>query len=526
MYKKKLSTIHWTGFLSFALLAALPFVAACTLEAGIETLWKEVAKPTFVEVTGVTGIPTTGVAGLPVSFSDITVEPSNATKKTITKIEISADSAAWTDADSVTAHTFTAEGTYYIKVTIADGTAVGTDFVATETITIGSFISVDSVDLPSTGAVNIEYNFNDFITVNPPNASKKTITKLEFLLDGKNWVDDAGDIIIAIGNIHTFDAEGIYKIRVTIADGLGVGADYVSDGTDEIVIVSFVPVTGITGLPTTGTAGIPVSFSAVVGTPSTANTTAVTKIEISADGNAWDDADSLAAHTFTGAGTYYIRVTVANGEGEDQDYVTDGSDTIVITAAPVYVTAIGITVDPTAVAGAQFSVSADLDPGNPDDDSITWEYKLTSDPDDDYVTLTVTNDEATINVAGEYTIKATAVGSEPGEPEVTATAEIEIIVASNPVYVTGIEITVDFTAVVDVPFNASAVLDPLVPDDDSITWEYRLTSETDDDYVTLTVISDEATIDAVGEYYIRATANGSEVTGAIFDIATIEITSP
>jgi len=47
MYKK-LSTIHWTGFFVFALLAALPFIAACTLEANIETLRNEVVKPPSV----------------------------------------------------------------------------------------------------------------------------------------------------------------------------------------------------------------------------------------------------------------------------------------------------------------------------------------------------------------------------------------------------------------------------------------------------------------------------------------------
>jgi formylglycine-generating enzyme required for sulfatase activity len=87
----------------------------------------------FVAVTGITGIPANGYVDIPFTLTG-TVEPANATNNTI----------AWTVKDagttgaSISGNTLstTAVGTVALTATIADGLAVGTDYVEDFSITI------------------------------------------------------------------------------------------------------------------------------------------------------------------------------------------------------------------------------------------------------------------------------------------------------------------------------------------------------------------------------------------------------
>ena len=144
-----------------------------------------------------------------------------------------------------------------------------------------------------------------------------TVTDLGVALDGTtsgdtdgtvaNWSWDLGDGTTASGPTasHTYAAAGTYTVRLTVTD---------DDGA-------------------TGTVERPVTVTAPNQAPTAAFTTAVTGLDVAADGSssadadgavsayAWDFGDgstgqgSVAQHGYTAAGTYTVTLTVTDDDG-------------------------------------------------------------------------------------------------------------------------------------------------------------------------------------------------------------------
>ncbi len=117
----------------------------------------------YVPVTNITGVTTRGVVGTPLTLSG-TVNPSTANKKTITwSVKSKGNTGAVINNGKLS---FTGSGTATLKATVKDGSAKGTDYTQTFTITVSYPISTGQTFTVS------GYNYKITSVTN----SKKTVT--------------------------------------------------------------------------------------------------------------------------------------------------------------------------------------------------------------------------------------------------------------------------------------------------------------------------------------------------------------
>jgi hypothetical protein len=259
----------------------------------------------FVAVTNITGVPTAATIGTALALSG-TVEPSNATKKTISwSVKDAGTTGATINGDIFRS---TSAGTARITATIANGKATGTaytqEFTITVTKSITAVTNISGVQtsatvgkpLTLTGTVNIY-------------ATNKTIV----------WsVRDPGSTGATIsGSTFTATAAGTAVVTATIADGKAVGEPYVQDFE---ITVSMVAVTNISGLPSTAKTGTPLTLTGTV-TPSTATNKTITWSVKSAEATG----ASVVGNTFTAtaAGTAVVTASIANGTAPGVAYTKD-----------------------------------------------------------------------------------------------------------------------------------------------------------------------------------------------------------
>jgi len=171
--------------------------------------------PSFVAVTDITGVPTTKTAGASLVLSG-TVAPSNATNQTIAWSIVRAGATGATISGNTL--TATAAGTVTVRATIADGTAIGTDYTKDFSIAVSAApittISVTGVSLnrsslslysntsPRTGTLTA--------TVSPTDATDKAVT-WSSSNTAVATVDQSGNVS-AVSN-------GTATITVTTTDG-------------------------------------------------------------------------------------------------------------------------------------------------------------------------------------------------------------------------------------------------------------------------------------------------------------------
>jgi len=91
--------------------------------------------PTFVAVTDITGIPNTGKVNTAITLSG-TVDPANATNKTIVWSVQAAGAGLTAGPITGSSVTPTAEGTFTVRATIANGAAEGTAFTKDVVVTV------------------------------------------------------------------------------------------------------------------------------------------------------------------------------------------------------------------------------------------------------------------------------------------------------------------------------------------------------------------------------------------------------
>ena len=173
-------------------------------------------------VTNITGVPGSATVNTPLTLTG-TVNPSNATNQTIVW---SVQNAGGTGANITSGNTFnaTTTGTATVRATIADGTAVGTNYTQDFSITVSAtFVVVTNITGPTAAIVGTGLTLSG--TVVPSNATNQTIV----------WtVQSAGTTGATISEsagVYTLNATaaGTATVRATIANGMAIGTDYTQD---------------------------------------------------------------------------------------------------------------------------------------------------------------------------------------------------------------------------------------------------------------------------------------------------------
>lgn len=258
----------------------------------------------FVPVTNITGIPGSSITYTILNLNG-TVEPVNATNKTIT----------WSVADAGTtggkirfdgiSFTATNGGTAIVRATIKNGLGPSTDYtqdfpidVLVAATNISGTPSLDQLvgtPVPLTG------------TVEPPNATYKTIEwHVEDPRGSGAYIED--DVLYTTSPGHPIVVGTIRNGKIT------------GDFTSRFYfVIQPIPVTGITGIPTSITVGEPLTLSGAVNEDATYKTIL------------WSVADpgttgaTLSENTLytTGTGTATIRATIQDGKALDDNYTQD-----------------------------------------------------------------------------------------------------------------------------------------------------------------------------------------------------------
>jgi endo-1,4-beta-xylanase len=273
--------------------------------------------PAFVPVTNISGVPDTATAGTPLTLSG-TVEPANATNKTITwAVTNAGGTGAAISGNSLTS---AAAGTVTVTATIANGLTASSPYTQDFAIAVSAappvFIPVTNISgLPSTVVAGTPLALSG--TVEPANATNKTII----------WtVANAGGTGAVIsGGTLTTPAAGEVSVRAAITNGLATG-DYtqpftitVSGGDDGGgggggggggVPPAFVPVSNITGVSGTAAVGTPLTLT---GTVIPANATNKTIVWTVANAGGTGAVISGSTLITTAAGTVIVTARIANG---------------------------------------------------------------------------------------------------------------------------------------------------------------------------------------------------------------------
>jgi hypothetical protein len=163
-----------------------------------------------------------------------------------------------------------------------------------------SFVPVTGIcgELPEKILANYKTDFNEYVTVVPEDATRKTII----------WkiTDSASGGITAADGVFAPTTAGTMTVRATIAGGAGTG-DFTDDYTITVIDESdYVAVTGITGVPERGIAGAAVDLGGAVVTPATATYQRIDWTVTNGDGAAIENNKVTAPST----GTLTLRGTV------------------------------------------------------------------------------------------------------------------------------------------------------------------------------------------------------------------------
>lgn len=276
---------------------------------------KDEGSDNIVAVTSITGVSTSALTAGLVRTLNGTVNPSNATNKTIIwSIEDAGTTGASVSANRLTA---TAAGTVVVRATIVNGSAAGTNYTQDFNITV-NYNAVTSISrVSTTGTAGTQHYLTG--TVNPSNASYKTIV----------WsIEDAGTTGATLsGDELNTTTAGTVKIRATIKNGTAVGVDYTQDFN---ISISYIPVDSIS--ITSDILWWDRDYIDWTVNPSNASyKTIVWSLE---DAGTTGANISFNTISTTSEGTVKVRATIENGTAVGTNYTQDFDIKIVI---PVHV---------------------------------------------------------------------------------------------------------------------------------------------------------------------------------------------
>ncbi|MFS4448772.1 PKD domain-containing protein [Maribacter sp. 2307UL18-2] len=231
-----------------------------------------------------------------------------------------------TDADPT--HTFTAEGTYEVELTVTD--VDGLTDMATVTITVGQMGNQAPTALaeatPTAGEAPLTVSFTG------SNSSD------DEGIVGYAWDFRDGSTSTEADPSHIFTTEGIYDVELTVTDGEGL------TGTATVqILVGTGPFAVVEADPLTGGAPLLVNFT---GSGSTGSVAITGYSWDFGDGNSSTEADPQ--HIYTLPGTYSASLTVTDADGTTNTASID----IVVTA------------------GSTMDIILETNPANPDDGGV------------------------------------------------------------------------------------------------------------------------------------------------------------
>lgn len=256
----------------------------------------------IVQPEGANMAPTAVVSATPLTGDsplEVTFTGSNSTD------DVAVVSYAWdfmdgnTSIDADPIHTFTADGSYAVELTVTD--AEGLTDTAIVTITVGAASNMAPTAIatatPLTGDVPLEVTF----TGSNSTDDVAVVTYAWDFQDG-NTSSDADPV-------YTFTSVGTYEVELTVTDAEGL--------TDIATVTIIVGTTGnqapvaiAEATPTAGDPPLEVSFT---GSNSTDDVAVVTYAWDFMDGTTSSEADPV--HTFTADGLYNVQLTVTDAEG-------------------------------------------------------------------------------------------------------------------------------------------------------------------------------------------------------------------
>jgi len=389
---------------------------------------------TFVAVTGiydVTAAASIGTLTLPGSGS---VEPYNATNKTIVW---SVKSPGTTGAKiSGSTLTTTAAGKVTVTATIANGKAVGTPYTQDFTITITSIVTT-GVSLNKTSVSFVVGTTETLIpTIRPDNATDKTVS----------WSSSNTNVAtVSDGGIVTGVSVGSATITVKTSNGGKTASCTVTVKPD--------PVTGVSLNKT--------SISLVIDTAETLIPT-ITPDSATNKTVSWSSSNTAVATvssngTVDGISAGTATITVKTQDGNK-------TATCAVTVTPISVSSVSLKSSTNLVVGGTETLDAIIDPPNAANKSVTWSSSNTA------VATVSSNGTVTGISVGTATI---TVKTQDGNK----TATCAVTVSTNTITVTGVSLN---KASIDLIKGATekliATITPSNATDQNVTWSSSDTS--------------------------------------------------
>jgi parallel beta-helix repeat protein len=286
----------------------LPGVYSVKLASANADGGNELIKSGYITVTGspvaaFTADFTSGLAPLTVQFTD-----QSSLTPTAWAWDFNNDGTVDSGLQNPT-YTFTASGTYSVKL-IASNSAGNSLLIKTNYISVtqpGVPVAAFSANLTS-GYAPLTVQFTD----------QSSNTPTSWAWDFNN--DGTPDSTLR-NPVYTYSNPGIYSVKLTVANAGGndneLKTAYIS------VSASVAPVAAFSADKTSGTAPLTVNFS-----DQSINTPAVWAWDFNNDGTVDSNAQN-PSYTFTGAGTYSVKLTVSNLAGSDDEiksaYITAGN---------------------------------------------------------------------------------------------------------------------------------------------------------------------------------------------------------
>ncbi|MDR1068760.1 MAG: Ig-like domain-containing protein, partial [Clostridiales Family XIII bacterium] len=357
-----------------------------------------------------------------------TVSPSDAANKAVTWTSSDAAVAAVSTSGVVTGK---AAGTATITVKTTDGSKTATCAVTVKAVTV----SVSSVSLPATAAVNVGSTVTLTPTVSPQDATNKTVT----------WTSsDTAIATVSSSGVVTGKIAGSATITVKTADGSKTAATKIT--------VNPIAVTGVS-LNTAQLSinvGVTATLTATV-SPSNAGNKAVTW---TSSNTAIATVGSNGVITGKAAGTATITVKTTDGGKTATCKVTVNS----VSPTTIAVTGVSLSVAQQNVnVGATQALTATVSPSNATNKAVTWTSSDTA------IATVSSSGVVTGKAAGTATITATT--NDGGK---TTACAVTVKAVTVPVT----SVSVSATAAVNV--GSTATLTPTVSPSNatnkSVTW--------------------------------------------------------
>ncbi len=202
-------------------------------------------------------------------------------------------------------HTFTAAGSYVVKVTATDGNGLTSQ--ANQTVTVNPQATGPTAQLsvtPSSGTAPLAVTAD----ASASTAGSSPISSYTFDFgDGTTVGPQPGPTAS-----HTFTAAGSYVVKVTATDGNGLTSQ--ANQTVTVNPQATGPTAQLSVTPSSGTAPLAVTADASASTAGSSPISSYT-FDFGDGTTVGPQPGPTASHTFTAAGSYVVKVTATDGNG-------------------------------------------------------------------------------------------------------------------------------------------------------------------------------------------------------------------